>query len=132
MLSNTVSANVSQVLTINGKIIDKVVTKITFEDDNAVLYFGNERNIYDLNDIKITFSYSEGIENIETMKIYKANNNIIISGTIDGLEVSIFDISGKCLHKENTNNGITELNISDLKNGIYIISIDNKRIKLKK
>lgn len=58
------------------------------------------------------------------------NNRIKISGIKAGIDYQLIDYSGKLIEVGKTIEGITELNVFDLKAGIYFIQIGNQLEKL--
>ncbi|MDR2083892.1 MAG: M28 family peptidase [Bacteroidales bacterium] len=57
-----------------------------------------------------------------------ANDKIYINGDYLNQQVDIYDINGKLMNSIRINSNITEINISDLPKGLYLINISNKFI----
>lgn len=94
----------SQVVTIDGTTVEKVVTKITFDGDKALLHFEGESTPQevDMDLVKIVFSYSPtGIS--------------IISTDQEGY-YKVFDLNGRFLGTHHS------LITTHLKSGIYVIN----------
>ena len=77
-------------------------------------------------------AYPLGVENasINTLKAYISNNEIHVLNA-EGL-ASLYTITGVMVKQFETSNASTVVNISDLNNGVYILSVNGKAIRLKK
>ena len=131
MLVSPVKAGTTQTLIINGEVVEKVVTKITFEGDLAVLTFADETFISeDMGNVIMQFTSSPtSIKNVEAFKLNKAvGDNLEINGLVEGTQVQVFDASGKqvIVTYDST------INVSSLKPGMYILKAGNQIIKFAK
>ena len=131
MLVSPVKAGTTQTLIINGEVVEKVVTKITFEGDLAVLTFADETIISeDMGNVIMRFMSSPtSIKNVEAFKLNKAvGDNMEIDGLVEGTQVQVFDASGKqvIVTYDST------INVSSLKPGMYILKAGNQIVKFAK
>lgn len=124
----------SQVLTINGQTVQKVVNKITFDGNNVVLGFdGGTSQAYDMSTVTIDFIEASNINSLETFRFDGIiGDELNISGLEAGTNISIYDTTGKCLVNTKTN-GISEsISLGSLRNGVYILRAGNKVVKFVK
>lgn len=131
MLVSPVKAGTTQTLIINGEVVEKVVTKITFEGDLAVLTFADETFISeDMGNVIMQFTSSPtSIKNVEAFKLNKAvGDNLEIDGLVEGTQLQVFDASGKqvIVTYDST------INVSSLMPGMYILKAGNQIIKFAK
>lgn len=63
-----------------------------------------------------------------------ANDNVIITSSLQLEEISITDLSGRLIFKQKVQNGLfqTTLNVSELPSGIYFLKSDNTTIRFTK
>ena len=131
MLVSPVKAGTTQTLIINGEVVEKVVTKITFEGDLAVLTFADETFISeDMGNVIMRFMSSPtSIKNVEAFQLNKAvGDNLEIDGLVEGTQVQVFDATGKQVFVTND----TTINVSSLKPGMYILKAGNQIVKFAK
>ena len=131
MLVSPVKAGTTQTLIINGEVVEKVVTKITFEGDLAVLTFADETVVSeDMGNVIMRFMSSPtSIKNVEAFQLNKAvGDNLEIDGLVEGTQVQVFDASGKQVIVTND----PTINVSSLKPGMYILKAGNQIIKFAK
>lgn len=131
MCVSPVKAGTTQTLIINGEVVEKVVTKITFEGDLAVLTFADETVISeDMGDVIMRFTSSPtSIQNVETFQLNKAvGDNLEINGLIEGIQVQVVDATGKQIIVTYD----SKINISSLKPGMYILKAGNQIVKFAK
>ena len=131
MLVSPVKAGTTQILIINGEVVEKVVTKITFEGDLAVLTFADETVVSeDMGNVIMRFMSSPtSIKNVEAFQLNKAvGDNLEINGLVEGTQVQVFDASGKqvIVTYDST------INVSSLKPGMYILKAGNQIVKFAK
>ena len=103
MLSAAVFAGSKQTVKIDGQVIDKTVTEITFDGDNVVLqYSDNTSDNGDMSLVTLSFSYStttgisqvEGIKQALQGKVYNLQGQCIGS-SLQGLSKGVYIINGK-------------------------------------
>ena len=131
MLVSPVKAGTTQTLIINGEVVEKVVTKITFEGDLAVLTFADETVISeDMGNVIMRFTSSPtSIQNVETFQLNKAvGDNLEINGLVEGIQVQVVDATGKQIIVTYD----SKINISSLKPGMYILKAGNQIVKFAK
>ena len=103
MLSAAVFAGSKQTVKIDGQVIDKTVTEITFDGDNVVLqYSDNTSDNGDMSLVTLSFSYStttgisqvEGIKQALQGKVYNLQGQCVGSSP-QGLSKGVYIINGK-------------------------------------
>ncbi len=103
LLSLHAMADNKQTLTIDGNVVNKVVTQITFDGDNAVLtYSDNSTQSADMELVALAFEYGEGtgIAAVETAektvdgKVYNLNGQMVGTSTA-GLSKGVYIVDGK-------------------------------------
>jgi hypothetical protein len=131
MLVSPVKAGTTQTLIINGEVVEKVITKITFEGDLAVLTFADETVVSeDMGNVIMRFMSSPtSIKNVEAFQLNKAvGDNLEINGLAEGTQVQVFDATSKQVIVTND----PTINVSSLKPGMYILKAGNQIIKFAK
>ena len=101
MLSAAVFAGSKQTVKIDGQVIDKTVTEITFDGDNVVLHYAdNTSDNGDMSLVTLSFSYSTttGISQVEGIK--------------QALQGKVYNLQGQCVGKSP----------KGLSKGVYIIN----------
>ena len=102
MLSTAVFAGSKQTVKIDGQVIDKTVTEITFDGDNVVLqYADNTSATEDMSRVTLSFSYTttgisqvEGIKKALQGKVYNLQGQCVGS-SLQGLSKGVYIINGK-------------------------------------
>lgn len=102
MLSTAVFAGNKQTLKIEGQVIDKTVTEITFDGDNVVLqYSDNTSDNGDMSLVTLSFTYQttgisqvEGIKQALQGKVYNLQGQCVGSSP-KGLSKGVYMINGK-------------------------------------
>ena len=131
MLASPIKAATTQALIINGETIEKVVTKITFNGDLAVLTFSDATEISeDMGNVILQFSSAPtSIKDIAAFQMNKVvDGELNIEGLPAGTQVVIFDASGKQLMATMA----TQINVSSLKSGVYVLKAGNQIVKFVK
>ncbi len=131
MMASPIKAVTTQTLIINGEPVEKVVTKITFNGDLAVLTFSDATEISeDMGNIILRFSSSPtSIKNVEAFLLNNVvGDNLDIDGLTAGAQVTIYDASGKDVITTNGSN----INVSGLRSGMYILKAGNQIVKFVK
>ena len=100
MLSVATFAGSKQTVKIDGQLIEKTVSEITFDGDNVVLqYADNTSDIGDMSSVTLSFTYqTTGISQIEDIK--------------KALQGKVYNLLGQCVGKSP----------KDLSKGVYIIN----------
>ncbi len=85
MLSAAVFAGSKQTVKIDGQVIDKTVTEITFDGDNVVLHYAdNTSDNRDMSLVTLSFTYqTTGISQIEDIK--------------KALQGKVYNLQGQCV-----------------------------------
>lgn len=131
MHASSIKATTTQTLIINGEVVEKVVTKITFDGDMAILTFSDATNISeDMGNVVLRFSDSPtSIKDITTYQMNKVvGDNLLINGLADEAKLIIYDASGKDVITTNGSN----INVSGLKPGMYILKAGKQIVKFVK
>lgn len=102
MLSTAVFAGSKQTVKIDGLVIEKTVSEITFDGDNVVLqYADNTSDIEDMSLVTLSFTYQttgisqvEGIKKALRGKVYNLQGQYVGS-SLQGLSKGVYMINGK-------------------------------------
>ena len=102
MLSTAVFAGSKQTVKIDGQLIEKTVSEITFDGDNVVLqYADNTSDQADMSLVTLSFTYqTTGISQVEDIKkalrgkVYNLQGQYVGS-SLQGLSKGIYIINGK-------------------------------------
>lgn len=102
MLSTAVFAGSKQTVKIDGQVIDKTVTEITFDGDNVVLHYADNSSAQaDMSLVTLSFSYTttgisqvEGIKKALQGKVYNLQGQCVGS-SLQGLSKGVYIINGK-------------------------------------
>lgn len=102
MLSTAVFAGSKQTVKIDGQVIEKTVSEITFDGDNVVLqYADNTSDQADMSLVALSFTYqTTGISQIEDIKkalqgkVYNLQGQYVGS-SLQGLSKGVYMINGK-------------------------------------
>lgn len=102
MLSTAVFAGSKQTVKIDGQVIEKTVSEITFDGDNVVLqYSDNTSDQADMSLVTLSFTYqTTGISQVEDIKkalqgkFYNLQGQCVGS-SLQGLSKGVYIINGK-------------------------------------
>ena len=102
MLSTAVFAGSKQTVKIDGQLIEKTVSEITFDGDNVVLqYSDNTSDQADMSLVTLSFTYQttgisqiEGIKQALRGKVYNLQGQYVGS-SLQGLSKGVYIINGK-------------------------------------
>lgn len=102
MLSTAVFAGSKQTVKIDGLLIEKTVSEITFDGDNVVLqYADNTSDQADMSLVTLSFTYqTTGISQVEDIKkalrgkVYNLQGQYVGS-SLQGLSKGVYMINGK-------------------------------------
>lgn len=102
MLSTAVFAGSKQTVKIDGQLIEKTVSEITFDGDNVVLqYADNTSDQADMSLVALSFTYqTTGISQVEDIKkalrgkVYNLQGQYVGS-SLQGLSKGVYIINGK-------------------------------------
>ena len=120
-----------QTLTINGEKVEKLVARITFEGDEAVLTFSDQTvQKADMESVKLSFA-PEDLTAIGTIK-NAVNKTFSIEGLEPGTEIIIYNADGKQVMKAHASEDSTILKTTSLKKGIYLMKAGRQVVKFVK
>lgn len=102
MLSTAVFAGNKQTVTIDGQVIEKTISEITFDGNNVVLHYAdNSSDQADMSLVTLSFSYTttgisqvEGIKKALQGKVYNLQGQCVGS-SLQGLSKGVYIINGK-------------------------------------
>lgn len=102
MLSTAVFAGSKQTVKIDGQVIEKTVSEITFDGDNVVLHYAdNSSATEDMSSVTLSFTYqTTGISQVEDIKkalqgkVYNLQGQYVGS-SLQGLSKGVYIINGK-------------------------------------
>lgn len=102
MLSTAVFAGNKQTVTIEGQVIEKTISEITFDGDNVVLHYAdNSSDQADMSLVTLSFSYTttgisqvDGIKKALQGKVYNLQGQYVGS-SLQGLSKGVYIINGK-------------------------------------
>ena len=102
MLSTAVFADSKQTVKIEGQVIEKTISEITFDGDNVVLHYAdNSSDQADMSLVTLSFSYTttgisqvEGIKKALQGKVYNLQGQCVGS-SLQGLSKGVYIINGK-------------------------------------
>lgn len=120
-----------QTLTINGEKVEKLVTRITFEGDEAVLTFSDQTmQKSDMESVKLSFT-PEDLTAIGFIK-NAVNKSFSIEGLEPGTEILIYNAEGKLVIKGCASENLTILKTASLKKGVYLMKAGRQVVKFVK
>ena len=112
-------AEVRQTLTISGQTVNAVVTRITFEGDNAMLHFvGGNSQTADMDDVVMSFDYS-----------FLGIKDLHLPGQ-DNTTVTIYDAQGKFVATTTVREAKALLTTPTFRNGVYLLKTKQKAVKV--
>ena len=103
LLSTAVYADNKQTIKVDGQVIGKTITEITFDGDNVTLsYADNSSETKDMSLVSLSFSYDSttGINKIEEVKkslqgkVFNLNGQLV-GNSLEGLSKGIYIVNGK-------------------------------------
>ena len=103
MLSTAVFAGSKQTVKIDGQLIEKTVSEITFDGDNVVLHYADNSSDdqADMSSVTLSFTYQttgisqvEGIKQALQGKVYNLQGQYVGS-SLQGLSKGVYIINGK-------------------------------------
>jgi uncharacterized surface anchored protein len=124
-------ADTVQTLTINGEVVSKTVTKMTFEGSNVVLHFNDQSTLAaNMSTVVLTLDLS-GVDAIGSLKT-TVTDKLDISGLAAGTSISIYDASGRLALSALVSDTSTVLSLKTLDSGIYIMKAGKQIVKFVK
>ena len=124
------SADNTQVLVVNGETVEKVVTRMTFEGDNVILTFvDNSTQTADMGSVTLSLGSLSSNNDLKAFQLKKVvNGQISLEGLEKGTEVFIYDTAGKQITRSKS----TNINVSKLKEGVYVLKAGTQLVKFVK
>ena len=132
-LSTALCVNAQQEIIINGQPVEKTVVQLTFSGDNVILLFeDNSTQTTDMGDVTIRL-FDDGTTDIRQLQTFRlkqpVDGRLVIEGVVAGVPVFIYDTTGKMILRTIATEGMTILDISSLKRGIYLLKTGKQIIK---
>ena len=93
-------ADAEQTVTIDGTVVKKTVTRITFDGDNVRMTFAdNSQQTVDMEAVNIRFTYTSGVQDIqinekEAPKVFNLNGHYLGNG-LEGRSKGVYIVGGK-------------------------------------
>jgi hypothetical protein len=108
------------------------VQKIVFDNNTMTVNMKSGSNITGISCVK--FSGLSGIENMEvetSLFVYPnpVREYLTVSGVSKGEKINVADMNGKVLLTLFSNDNTTEINVSSLQKGVYLLQVGHKTIK---
>lgn len=110
MLSGSVAcADTGQTVRVNGSVIDKFVTELTFSGDNVTMIFSDGTQTEDMSLVTIDLTYTDDtttgvyeFENKNTqdnLRVYNLNGQYV-GNSLEGLDKGVYVVNGKKVVKK--------------------------------
>lgn len=110
MLSGSVAcADTGQTVRVNGSVIDKFVTELTFSGDNVTMTFSDGTQTEDMSLVTIDLTYTDDtttgvyeFENKNTqdnLRVYNLNGQYV-GNSLEGLDKGVYLVNGKKVVKK--------------------------------
>lgn len=121
------------VVQVNGEAISSSPAKITLEDDNVnVVFTDGTTSTFDMDDIVVNFSSTAGVTSLQGS--FFAINSLVedqltIAGIDAGKSFSIISFSGVTIFNGTTDSSETNIDMSGMPSGCYLLQVDGKFIK---
>ena len=131
-------AETTQAVTINGEIVEKAVTTITFSGDNVILQFADGKAVEaDMSEVEITFTVTTNNGTATGItEFYSYNkmmgNQLVIGNISDGTPIAIYDTAGKRLISMKATSDKQSIDLNGLRKGIYLLKAGNQLVKFMK
>jgi hypothetical protein len=103
---------------------------MTFEGDNVILTFvDNSTQTADMGSVTLSFGSLSSINDLKAFQLKKVvNGQISLEGLEKGTEVFIYDTAGKQIARSKS----TNINVSKLKEGVYVLKAGTQLVKFVK
>ena len=118
---------------VNGETISLTPTKITLEGDNVNVTFSDGTlSTFDMEEVVVSFSTTTGVTALQN-NLFTINSQVEDQLTIAGIEAgkrfSIVSFSGVTVYSGVTDTLKTNVNLSGMPSGCYLLQVDGKFIK---
>ena len=112
-------------ISINGTRVDKMVTEITYDENNITLHWNDNTSISNkIAQLMIKLASGDD-NNIDKIKIASISglykNGLTIDGITLGSLLYIYDVQGNLIMQNQATSTSCELDISQLNTGIYLL-----------
>ena len=123
-VKNPYPANVEKIIVTDSVSMDTVIGVLTYSFSNMKLL---PRNNDDFKGINVGITSVRTYSNDAELSIYPNPSNDVVFVNTDGKEysVSIIDLSGKAVITSSIKDNDNALNVSELENGMYILTLSN-------
>ena len=123
-------------ISINGTRVDKMVTEITYDENNITLHWNDNTSISNkIAQLMIKLASGDD-NNIDKIKIASISglykNGLTIDGITLGSLLYIYDVQGNLIMQNQATSTSCELDISQLNTGIYLLKTSEEVIKFVK
>ena len=110
------------------------VQKIVFENNTMTVDMKSGSDATDITCIRFLLSDQSGIENQQpAVSIFIFPNpvktNLTVTGTDKNVKINLIDLSGKLLQSILTRDNSTDINVSSLPEGLYLLQVGEQVIK---
>lgn len=136
MAGGAATISATAILTVNGNVVEKVPTHITFEGDNVTVHYGdNTTSTHDMGDVSFTFDTATGLTDLNTFTFNGAilGGALEVSGLKGGTSVNVYSIAGHLAAAGAADtDGNASLDVSNLEAGVYVLQAGNNIVKFVK
>jgi hypothetical protein len=108
------------------------ISKITFDSENMIVWNGEtEAARLPLATLsKMSFSATDGITAVEEERKISVSNGVLRVPTRDGERITLYNMRGEAVKSLPATGNETEINLSGMKPGVYIIKVGNRAEKI--
>lgn len=112
LLSGSVAcAETGQTVRVNGSVIDKFVTELTFSGDNVTMTFSDGTQTEDMSLVTIDLTYNDGDDTTtgvyefggkktqDNLRVYNLNGQYV-GNSFEGLDKGVYVVNGKKVVKK--------------------------------
>ncbi len=124
------------ILTVNGTVVEKTPTHITFDGDNVIVHYGdNSTSSHDMSDIAFMFDNSTDLSELQafTFNGAIAGGMLEVGGVNAGTTVNVYSVAGQLAASGVADtDGNASLDVSNLEAGVYVLQAGNNIVKFVK
>ena len=136
MAGGAATVSAAAILTVNGTVVEKVPTHITFDGDNVVVHYGdNTSSTHDMGDVSFMFDSLTGLTDLKTFTFNGAINGgmLEVGGVNAGTTINVYSITGQLTATAVSDaEGNATLDVNDLAAGVYVLQAGNNIVKFVK